>query len=198
MTTTPDEIATEARRLEDSRKAAEARRSKFMAAIPTDLAEREDAFPKILRLENAGRPAKLRKIFHLVDELSACAAPFLACQKGCASCCHMNVTISALEAEHIQRATGRRAKQLSASKSHPSVEFQGVPCPFLDEGCCSIYEVRPFMCRKHVSFDETAYWCDPQRMHTVEMPIVKFSGPEDAYFELIGPNGITGDIRDFF
>lgn len=198
MTANPAGGAAEDSRFHESCRVAEARRAMFMENISPALAEREDALPKLLRHENASRAAKLRRTFRLIDELLEAASPYVACKKGCSSCCHMNVTISALEAEQIQRATGRRAKQLSSSMSHPLGEFQGVQCPFLRDGSCSIYEVRPYMCRKHVNFDETAYWCDPQRMHTAELPMVSFSGPRDAYFDVIGPNGVTADIRDFF
>jgi Fe-S-cluster containining protein len=30
----------------------------------------------------------------------------------------------------------------------------GVHCPFLENGRCSIYPVRPLMCREHISFDD--------------------------------------------
>lgn len=32
----------------------------------------------------------------------------------------------------------------------------GPGCPFLDGGMCSIYPVRPLMCREHISFDDVA------------------------------------------
>lgn len=32
----------------------------------------------------------------------------------------------------------------------------GPECPFLDNAMCSIYPVRPLMCREHVSFDDVA------------------------------------------
>jgi Fe-S-cluster containining protein len=176
------------------------RRDLYTRSIDPALSAREDAFPRKLRAMNASAPAKLRQIYALVDELTAAAGPYIACGKGCAACCHMNVTISELEAKTIARAAGRNPVQLRESRSHELGEFSGVPCPFLKDSVCSIYADRPYACRKHVSFDTSDFWCRPERSHETELPQVGFSGPEDAFFELsrLSDGGIIADIRDFF
>lgn len=38
---------------------------------------------------------------------------------------------------------------------------QNIPCPFLDNQSCSIYEVRPFLCATHYAVSPPE-WCNPQ------------------------------------
>lgn len=52
---------------------------KFLAAIPTRLVQREDAIQRQLSLENASSFSKLRKLYLLLNELGAIAAPYIAC-----------------------------------------------------------------------------------------------------------------------
>jgi Fe-S-cluster containining protein len=109
----------------------------------------------------------------------------------------MNVTISATEAALIERAADRKSSAPALSRAHDPKRFVGTPCPFLKESACTIYSARPLACRMHLSFDTSAYWCQPERMHLAEMPMLRFEGLVDAYFTLIGSD-VTADIRDFF
>jgi Fe-S-cluster containining protein len=176
------------------------RRDTYRASLDTSLKEQEDLIAKKTRFTNASAASKLRKIYALVDELGDAAKDFVACKNGCAACCNMNVTISAIEAKQIQAMTGARSIALSSSRTHDPAEFSGQPCPFLRDSRCSIYETRPFACRKHVSFDTTSYWCQPERSHEIQLPMIRFDGAEEAFFEVTGRNnsGVFGDIRDFF
>jgi uncharacterized protein len=80
------------------------------------------------------------------------------CKAGCSSCCHSRVEISDPEAlliaRHLregptalmaQRTAGLRAQ---ASQRVNGPANQRTPCAFLDEGLCSIYAIRPAVCRK--------------------------------------------------
>jgi uncharacterized protein len=184
----------------DDLTAAYRRRDEYSASLTHSLRESEDLIAKRMRLTNSSAISKLTKIYALVDELGAAAKGFVACHNGCSSCCHMNVTISAVEAKQIETVTGKRRAVLSSSQTHDTAEFSGQPCPFLRDASCSIYDVRPFACRKHVSFDTTSYWCHPERSHLRELPLIRFEGAEAAFFEVTERNtkGIFGDIRDFF
>ena len=186
--------------LAKSIESAEFRRSDFIKAVPPELSKREDEIEKRLASENSSTRSKLRKIYHLMDELGQIRAPYVACGKGCSSCCKMNVKISQIEANIIAERTGMQSKQLPSSRSYKSDQFMGVPCVFLKEGSCSIYEIRPFVCRNHVSFDTTSYWCEPENSLHAEMPMLAFSGLLDAYFNITKKDsgGVHADIRDFF
>jgi len=103
----------------------------------------------------------------------------VACSRGCNACCTCNVTITAQEGEEILsyiRENGREqwlAKRLTAVSdefSRPAITTNGFAracmedrdvelednqtlsaCPFLEDGLCGIYPVRPFGCRLFVS-----------------------------------------------
>lgn len=98
----------------------------------------------------------------------------LVCKKGCATCCTQNVLITAVEGELIHRFIREQGKQkwfaskfqkksqtrrpeittngfaascLDGKDIEPDSYGNSEPCPFLEQECCTIYEVRPFSCR---------------------------------------------------
>lgn len=97
--------------------------------------------------------------------------PPLACRKGCGTCCRIQVVATAPEVLMVARyvramADGFRkvgidlpARLAAASAAAPETAGTmalGRECPFLVEGICVIYPVRPLACRGHVSFNEEA------------------------------------------
>jgi hypothetical protein len=178
----------------------EEQRAAMIAILPSEFKDREDALPTRIRADNASVQSKLGRIYALVDEFSAHRAPYVACRQGCSDCCRMNVQISNLEAARIAAATGRRARTLSRGVQHADDKFAGEACPFLIDSSCSIYEHRPYVCRNHSTFDADAYWCDPQRMQTVKLPMLELSGAKQALIEVLKQtkHPLLADIRDFF
>ncbi|MCX5871480.1 MAG: hypothetical protein NTY00_12840 [Deltaproteobacteria bacterium] len=115
----------------------------------------------------------LQNIYEVFTEWSAGFS--FACTKNCAACCTQNVTMTALEGEVIHRLIrendrqGWLAGKLQGKKEteRPRMttnDFASAclgkgevvqseqngnmsSCPFLENGCCQIYEVRPFSCR---------------------------------------------------
>lgn len=94
-----------------------------------------------------------------------------ACRAGCSHCCHQAVGVTAPEALAIYdyleatldadelaatanriRAADQKTRGMSSAERH-SPEL---PCPFLIEDRCSIYEVRPVACRGANSLDAEA------------------------------------------
>jgi Fe-S-cluster containining protein len=100
------------------------------------------------------------------------------CKKGCSACCSQNVVITAVEGELIHRkireegreewmavrlqekgstqklqitTNGFAASCLAGEDISPASYGNSDPCPFLNDGCCTIYEVRPFSCRCFIS-----------------------------------------------
>lgn len=180
---------------------AASRRGAFMAALSRETVEAEDKLPAIVGSMNASSKSKLQRIYVVADKLSEARAPYVACGKGCASCCHMNVSLTREEAERLGAAIGRRPVAISRPVAHSLDKFAGMPCTFLDEqGSCGIYAHRPLSCRKHASFFANASPCHPSVMNDSEVPTVNFSGLDDALFAVSGGrvSAIVADIRDFF
>lgn len=189
-----------AERLATSTETAQGRIDQFLKAMPPELAHREDIIKRNLSFENASPRNKLQKIYSLMAALGKVAEPYVACSRGCAACCRINVMISQLEATFIEKETGIKPALVARSLLHPQDEFLGVPCPFLKDCSCSIYETRPFACRKHFSFDASSYWCDPTRSLEAKMPMIEFSGVQGAFLDVAQATsgGVFADIRDFF
>ncbi|MFG1225337.1 YkgJ family cysteine cluster protein [Xanthobacter wiegelii] len=97
--------------------------------------------------------------------------PPLACHKGCGTCCRIQVAATMPEVLMVARyvramAEGFRkvgidlpARLAAAQGANPATSGTmalGAECPFLAEGICVIYPVRPLACRGHVSFDAEA------------------------------------------
>lgn len=180
---------------------ARERREAFVAAIPADLCEAEDQLPEVVAGLNASARSKLQKVYAIADELSKVREPFVACKDGCASCCHMNVSLTAAEADRLGKAIGRRPTALSRTVKRSIDYFSGQPCPFLDaKRRCSVYAHRPLACRKHSSFFEDDAACRPDMMNELEVPMLSFSGLDAALFRASDEKSdpVLGDIRDFF
>lgn len=180
---------------------AKRRQMAFFEALPQALRDEEDAIPTVIRTMNASPRSKLQRIYRLADALMEHREPFVACKKGCADCCHMNIMISAEEATRIGASSRRAVKKLLQSVQHEVDAFAGTPCPFLNaDAACSIYVDRPLVCRNHASFDEDAELCNPALMNDFQMPMVNYAGIDEAFGSLIlaGRDSVLADIRDFF
>lgn len=193
-------IAADQQRFVDAVAASKARVVAFIASIPPDLAAREDLIAEEVLRENSSAKSKLGKLYRLVEELGIAAKPFIACEKGCSACCRMNVTISSMEAERLAQFSKKRLAHVDRHIMHDPTHFAGVACPFLVENACSVYEIRPYACRAHVSFDTTAYWCEPERAYEEGMGMVSFDGAKSAYLAVLAKvsDSRFADIRDFF
>ncbi len=88
--------------------------------------------------------------------------PPIACGEGCAFCCYLRADVTAAEIARIVlhlRATRSPAEvQLVAQRARETAARVGgfdadaraearVPCTLLEDGRCSVYEVRPLVCR---------------------------------------------------
>ncbi len=86
----------------------------------------------------------------------------IACAKGCSFCCHANVEVTILEAIAVAHHVATRPDlAASALATAPKVAHMPpwirydlrIPCAFLRDGACAIYDVRPRACRAHVSYN---------------------------------------------
>lgn len=88
----------------------------------------------------------------------------VACKAGCNHCCRARVEVTAPEIFLIVREIEARPTEelnqfIQRLKIHAAMPYeatawnQRTPCPFLTNDLCSIYDVRPSVCRKAHSLD---------------------------------------------
>src|SRR5690606_34224108 len=115
--------------------------------VTPSMRQREDSLLGKLTQSNLGRLKKLELFFSEMDAIYAFIHKFTACKKGCNHCCHYEIAITDLEVEYIRsKVKVKKLKFINAGKE----------CPFLKNGICSIYEVRPFICRRHLSIVDSS------------------------------------------
>lgn len=110
-----------------------------------------------------------------IDRLAAHASqqmPAPACRAGCAHCCSAPVEVATPEAlriaAHLRAQLSVEAQEAVVAQLHRRVEdeaadrgeWQRRPCVFLQEQRCSVYAVRPAVCRKAHSLSLQA--CEQQ------------------------------------
>ena len=105
----------------------------------------------------------------LIDGLLQRASPgALACRAGCDHCCRQSVgvtppelfaivqylarTKSTSELATLRRRTSELSERTRGLSSRQRLASE-LPCPLLEEGRCSVYEVRPLSCRGMNSLD---------------------------------------------
>lgn len=114
-----------------------------------------------LHAENAGLVGTLTDEFLASDPAGPSIRSRIACAKGCSHCCHANVEVTIVEAIAVaERVATDQALSDAILATAPKVDGMPpwmrydlrIPCPLLRDGACSIYDVRPRVCRAHVSY----------------------------------------------
>ncbi|MBS1212473.1 MAG: hypothetical protein H6R26_1089 [Proteobacteria bacterium] len=141
-------------------------------------------------------------------EIQAEGMPPLACHKGCATCCTLRVTATAPEVLMIARYVRWSADKLKAlnidlaerifstdEKTRGLDEQQRVAlrlrCPYIHNGACLIYQVRPLACRGHASYDVRAC-AEAASGRSSEIP---YSAPHMTVRSLV-QNAMQSALRD--
>ena len=128
----------------------------------------------------------LRQADQHFDKIATSHTKSFQCKQGCHACCEPQLTVLKLEANRI----------VTYLKDHPEIRKQierieqtnphnGTRCAMLDaDGKCSIYPVRPFICRSHGApiaiAREDYYQIDVCPLNFTENPIEEL-GPEDFF-----------------
>lgn len=117
----------------------------------------------------------------------------LACGKGCSYCCYYKVEVRAVEilkiAQYVKAKFSPEKIQVIINNASANVEeaktltyeqhlATNQKCPFLEENCCSIYEVRPSKCRS---------------FHATDVDLCKQSYDEPQKVDI--PNGYIQSLR---
>lgn len=180
---------------ETARAAAEANQQKAVTAIPAKLQAKEDQFAEKLRGTKVGPLKKLELLYALMNELSSSFSSCTPCTKGCSACCHYHVAISEIEVAYIEKHTKHRRRKTLLDNQ----DFHGQPCPFLQAGACSIYQARPFVCRRHHALTPNAYWCHHERSDRM-FSRIDFTSVNQAFddIRLETDPAAPYDIRQYF
>lgn len=167
--------------------------------------------------------AKLHWLREEADLVAKAAAPISPCRSGCSHCCHQGVALSRREAEVIGVEIGRKvntpapdrvldASKLTAAESATEQgekfakqrqwmvdQYEGVPCTFLKDDRCSIYKVRPTICRLHISVAPSELLCRLVIGTPISVPYVDATQEQQLYVTTMGGEGLQlADIRDWF
>lgn len=136
-----------------------------------------------------------------------------ACRMGCAHCCRIPVGILTSEAKLLAAASGRKfrepGREASISVGQAAAlegmfqgpdesKYDGVPCPFLVEGSCSVYEQRPMICRLHLNLDDDDLLCRVIPGVPALVPYANKIGILAACLSVMPREDRMADIREFF
>lgn len=182
------------RNLAADTKVAQSNMSKIQTLIPRKLLVKEAKIAKRQAKSSDSDINKLQQLFKLTEELTSKLSPVIPCKSGCGNCCKINVSITKLEAELISEYTGR---DINKSVALGKPDYRGSSCTFLIDNKCSVYSVRPFVCRRQVSVMPSEYWCHPDLNLGVGVPMIEFSELSSAFYAIAARSEVK-DIRAWF
>lgn len=147
------------------------------------------------------------KIQLVVDTAASSSSRPISCKAGCSACCHQKVDLGTFEAslieaylkEHRTAVDAQRLRtQTEALKGGPGsfekLPFEDRRCVFLSAGqTCSIYSVRPLMCRRHFVKSDPAL-CRSEEFFRLEMDV---NPDTDAYLSAYVTRNATQSLPEF-
>ncbi len=96
----------------------------------------------------------VKEVDQVVDKVKSRYGVHLECRPGCHSCCRHDLTVFEVEAASIRSGFkelpgAQRVHILNQAEAVHLRKAEGRPvvCPFLVQNCCSIYPLRPIICR---------------------------------------------------
>jgi hypothetical protein len=176
--------------------------NEFFNSVPLELKTHVITLPKRITQISARPVVRLKEVLSTADQIFGHAGKFAACARGCGHCCYVSVPITQFEARYMGENLGIVPVEQIQTIKHELTEYGShTPCPFLENGECSIYEYRPLTCRMHMNFDADNYWClhENWKKPEAEIPRPTIDPLIDAYHTVISNVApIMADIRDFF
>lgn len=140
---------------------------------------------------------KFQSLQRLTQNMSEIVSSVTACQTGCSHCCKQAVDVCELEAKAISKAIGQKyVKPKRVDVTVNQKKYRGVPCNFLKEGRCSIYEVRPIICRTYANLSNISEVCNCTASPSHAVPLLDNSGMVFSVLAICGAE--YHDIRDWF
>ena len=85
------------------------------------------------------------------------------------------------------------------SDSNPDeAKWLGVPCTFLGENGCQVYDARPLMCRTLVNMDSDERLCRIDKNATINVPYANATSIKGAMVFIAQKDAGIADVREWF
>lgn len=181
---------------ESAYKIAQENFDELLTTAPQKLLLKEQRLYERLNKAKISPIKKLGRLYEFMEELAVHVNRFTPCKTNCSACCNYPVTISDIEVEYIEMSFGAKPNPLIIKSSDRGFS----PCPFLLNGGCTIYESRPFVCRRHVSLCSTNEWCQTELANNYDFPLLNFTEVDKSYDSILVESGSRElvEIRDVF
>lgn len=119
---------------------------------------------------------RLIAIWTLLDIITKRVTPNSACRNKCSHCCYQPVFISLPEMLVISEYThlpglGDVSIVDVGSIYATQSRYLDIKCPFLIDSRCSIYKVRPLLCRVYFNLSDTPELCKGIRVNDTELGV---------------------------
>lgn len=130
------------------------------------------------------------------------------CKEGCTPCCSLRVEVLAPEVFYITNIVKRSPpkdiktildklkKQAAYAKDKTKEEYY-YPCAFLHNNSCSIYESRPYMCRKLFSFDVEKCKNEPRIIPESEILLLASQGLGAGFIDAFNSINLHAEPTEF-
>lgn len=94
-------------------------------------------------------------IDHGVDRAVALSGRVPACHAGCHACCSQPIPVSTIEIQGLRWfALSHLSGDLAKRVGEALTMQRQAPCPFLMDGACAVYPMRPLACREYIVFSQ--------------------------------------------
>ena len=94
-------------------------------------------------------------IDHGVDRAVALSGRVPACRAGCHACCSQPIPVSTIETQGLRWfALSHLSGDLARKVGEALTMQRQAPCPFLVDGACAVYPMRPLACREYIVFNQ--------------------------------------------
>jgi Fe-S-cluster containining protein len=172
--------------------ASKLNRAKAIEIIPIKLKNQEEKLFDKVKKSKRNLTDQLVNLYEFMGEISASFSHLTPCKQGCSYCCRIRVDVSEIELSLI------KSKARKAYNNATKDQEIGEPCPFLKNNSCSVYEVRPFLCRRHQVFTPTNDLCVSN--NDLGQELLSFSEVERSYIHILSESNFEKpkDIREYF
>lgn len=145
--------------------------------------------------EEHGRDVMVQAAYNAVDDIleKAKIKDVISCSAGCSFCCHDKIMMTHDEANYLVgrmkeaniKPNKARLKVQNRAADFSKVSWKNKACSLLGEdGLCTVYEVRPHICRTHNSTDKVEL-CDKRINPNSVIREAKILEAEAAFIALV-------------